>query len=135
MPRSLRWKYLQISRFGSPRSNITQSVRSSSSFQGKPAFSHFDFFAGFSAFSFFSIPTPVGNYSPDWAIAFQKDSVKHIFFVAETKGTMESLQLKPVEAAKLACARRLFNDLSTSHVRYAAVDSYQNLLNLMPSIR
>ena len=83
----------------------------------------------------FSIPTPVGNYSPDWAIAFQKDSVKHIFFVAETKGTMESLQLKPVEAAKLACARRLFNDLSTSRVRYAAVDSYQNLLNLMPSIR
>ena len=83
----------------------------------------------------FAIPTPVGNYSPDWAIAFQKDSVKHIFFVAETKGTMESLQLKPVEAAKLACARRLFNNLSTSHVRYAAVDSYQNLLSLMPSIR
>ena len=83
----------------------------------------------------FAIPTPVGNYSPDWAIAFQEGSVKHIFFVAETKGTMESLQLKPVEAAKLACARKLFNELSTSHVRYAAVDSYQNLLNLMPSIR
>ena len=83
----------------------------------------------------FAIPTPVGNYSPDWAIAFQEGSVKHIYFIAETKGTMESLQLKPVEAAKLACARRLFNDLSTSHVRYEAVDSYQNLLNLMPSIR
>lgn len=39
----------------------------------------------------FQIPTPVGNYSPDWAIAFYEGKVKHIFFVAETKGTMESL--------------------------------------------
>ena len=38
----------------------------------------------------FSIPTPVGNYSPDWAIAFNKGTVKHIFFIAETKGTMLS---------------------------------------------
>lgn len=45
----------------------------------------------------FSIPTPVGNYSPDWAIAFNKGTVKHIFFIAETKGTMETLNLRPVE--------------------------------------
>ena len=42
----------------------------------------------------FHIPTPVGNYSPDWAIAFQEGKVKHIYFVAETKGTMESLNLR-----------------------------------------
>lgn len=82
----------------------------------------------------FSIPTPVGNYSPDWAIAFKEGSVKHIFFIAETKGTMESMNLKPVEQAKLACAKRLFNNISTSHVRYSAVNSYQELLNVIPSL-
>lgn len=82
----------------------------------------------------FSIPTPVGSYSPDWAIAFQEGSVKHIFFIAETKGTMESMNLKPVEQAKLACAKRLFNNISTSHVRYSAVNSYQELLNVIPSL-
>lgn len=49
----------------------------------------------------FQIPTPVGNYSPDWAIAFYEGKVKHIFFVAETKGTMESLELRPIEQAKI----------------------------------
>ena len=79
----------------------------------------------------FSIPTPVGNYSPDWAIAFYEGTVKHIYFIAETKGTMESLQLRPIEQAKIACARKLFNQLSTSKVKYHDVDSYQSLLNIM----
>ena len=82
----------------------------------------------------FSIPTPVGNYSPDWAIAFNKGAVKHIFFIAETKGTMESLQLRPIEKAKISCARKLFNEISTEDVVYHDVDSYQNLLNIMPLI-
>lgn len=82
----------------------------------------------------FSIPTPVGNYSPDWAIAFNKGTVKHIFFVAETKGTMESLELRPIEQAKISCAKKLFNEISTDNVVYHDVDSYQNLLNIMPSI-
>jgi type III restriction enzyme len=82
----------------------------------------------------FSIPTPVGNYSPDWAIAFNAGSVKHIFFIAETKGTMESLQLRPIEKAKISCARKLFNELSTADVVYHDVDSYQSLLNIMPTI-
>ena len=59
----------------------------------------------------FSIPTPVGNYSPDWAIAFNEGVVKHIFFIAETKGTMETLNLKPIEQAKIACAKKLFSNL------------------------
>lgn len=79
----------------------------------------------------FAIPTPVGNYSPDWAIAFYEGTVKHIYFIAETKGTMESLNLRPIEQAKIKCARKLFNQLSTSKVKYHDVDSYQSLLNIM----
>ena len=82
----------------------------------------------------FQIPTPVGNYSPDWAIAFYEGTVKHIFFIAETKGTMESLELRPIEQAKISCARKLFNEMSTSKVVYHDVDSYQSLLNIMNSI-
>lgn len=79
----------------------------------------------------FKIPTPVGYYSPDWAIAFYEGTVKHIFFIAETKGTMDSLQLRPIEKAKISCAKKLFNQLSTSKVKYYDVDSYQSLLNIM----
>lgn len=79
----------------------------------------------------FAIPTPVGNYSPDWAIAFYEGKVKHIFFIAETKGTMESLNLRPIEQAKISCAKKLFNDISSSNVRYDAVDSYQSLLDVV----
>ncbi len=79
----------------------------------------------------FAIPTPVGNYSPDWAIAFNRGTVKHIFFIAETKGTMESLSLRPIEQAKIKCAKKLFAELSTEDVVYHEVDSYQTLLNIM----
>lgn len=82
----------------------------------------------------FSIPTPVGNYSPDWAIAFHKGAVKHIFFIAETKGTMETLNLKPIEKAKIDCAKKLFSGLSTADVVYDSVDSYQHLLDIMESL-
>lgn len=82
----------------------------------------------------FSIPTPVGNYSPDWAIAFHKGTVKHIFFIAETKGTMESLNLKPIEQAKIKCAKRLFAMLSKEDVVYHEVDSYHHLLNIMEKL-
>ena len=82
----------------------------------------------------FQIPTPVGNYAPDWAIAFEKGTVKHIFFIAETKGTMESLNLKPIEQTKIKCAKKLFNELSTEDVVYHDVDTYQHLLDLMDAI-
>ena len=82
----------------------------------------------------FYIPTPVGNYSPDWAIAFYEGTVKHIFFVAETKGTMESLNLRPIEQAKISCAKKLFNEMSTSKVKYHDVDSYQNLIDVMKAL-
>ena len=83
----------------------------------------------------FHIPTPVGNYSPDWAIAFYEGTVKHIFFIAETKGTMETLNIRPIEQAKISCAKKLFNEISTSKVKYHDVDSYQSLLNVMNSIK
>ncbi|NMA42832.1 MAG: type III restriction endonuclease [Oligosphaeraceae bacterium] len=82
----------------------------------------------------FAIPTPVGNYSPDWAIAFNVGTVKHIFFVAETKGTMKTLELRPIERAKISCARKLFNQLSTSKVKYHDVDSYQTLLAVINTL-
>lgn len=83
----------------------------------------------------FHIPTPVGNYAPDWAIAFNDNmGIKHIFFIAETKGSMDSMQLKGVEKAKIDCAKKLFNELSTSNVRYHEVSSYDKLLEVMKSI-
>lgn len=82
----------------------------------------------------FKIPTPVGNYSPDWAIAFKRGTVKHIFFIAETKGSMESMELRAVEKAKIDCAKKLFNELSTSQVRYHEVDSYANLLDIIKNL-
>ena len=82
----------------------------------------------------FQIPTPVGNYAPDWAIAFNKGTVKHIFFIAETKGSLDSMELRGVEKAKIACARKLFNDVSTSNVRYNAVSSYEQLLDLVQGV-
>jgi len=82
----------------------------------------------------FYIPTPVGNYSPDWAIAFKRGEVKHIFFIAETKGTMDSLKLRPIEQAKITCARKLFNEISTTGVKYHDVDSYKSMLDIMQTL-
>ncbi len=82
----------------------------------------------------FHIPTPVGNYSPDWAIAFHAGTVKHIFFVAETKGSMESFDLRPIEKAKTDCAKKLFNEMSGSKVRYDVVNDYQSLLNMVTTL-
>jgi len=80
------------------------------------------------------IPTPVGNYSPDWAIAFRKGSVKHVFFIAETKGTMDSANIHPIERSKIKCARRLFNEISTAGVKYHDVDSYKTLFDVIATL-
>lgn len=85
----------------------------------------------------FFIPTPVGDYNPDWAIAFRDDAtkIKHVYFVAETKGSMSTLQLKGVENAKIDCARKFFASLNhkAEHdgVKYDVVDSYDSLLQLV----
>jgi type III restriction enzyme len=77
----------------------------------------------------FFISTPVGKYNPDWAIAFHEGKVKHIYFVAETKGSMSSMQLREVEAAKIHCAREHFKAINTDAVVYDVVDGYETLLN------
>ena len=82
----------------------------------------------------FQIPTPVGNYAPDWAIAMQKNGVKHIFFIAETKGSMGSMELRGVEKAKIECAEKLFNSISTANVKYHKVTKYQDLLDAMNAV-
>ena len=79
----------------------------------------------------FAIPTPVGNYAPDWAIAFKEGTVKHIYFIAETKGSTEDMDLRPVEKAKIDCAKKLFNKMSTGIVRYDAVKDYQQLRSIV----
>lgn len=77
----------------------------------------------------FYISTPVGHYNPDWAIAFYEGTVKHIYFVAETKGSMSSMQLRLIEESKIHCAREHFKAISSGEVVYDVVDSYQELLN------
>lgn len=81
----------------------------------------------------FSIPTPVGDYNPDWAIAFRDDvtNIKNVYFVAETKGSMSSLQLKGVENAKIECARKFFSSLDKADVKYDVVTAYSELMQLV----
>ena len=82
----------------------------------------------------FFIPTPVGDYNPDWAIAFKEGSVKHVYFVAETKGSLSTLQLKGVEEAKIECARKFFaslNKKSSDDVTYDVITDYTELMQLV----
>lgn len=81
----------------------------------------------------FQIPTPVGNYAPDWAIAMEVDGIKHIFFIAETKGSMGSMEMeiRGIEKAKIECAEKLYNSISTAKVKYHKVTSYSDLLDEM----
>ena len=81
----------------------------------------------------FHIPTPMGNYSPDWAIAFEEGKVKHIYFVAETKGSMSSLQLREIEKNKIKCATKLFARLTQEDVKisYGKVDNFETLLSMV----
>ena len=79
----------------------------------------------------FYIPTPVGNYNPDWAIAFETGKVRHLYFVAETKGSMSSMELRGIEKSKIECARRFFAEITNEEVKYDVIDSYDQLTNLI----
>ena len=83
----------------------------------------------------FLIPTPVGDYNPDWAISFKEGSVKHVYFVAETKGSMSSLDLRPIEATKIKCARKFFDEINKKfdpeNVKYDVVDSFGKLMEVV----
>ncbi|ESQ87919.1 type III restriction enzyme, res subunit [Asticcacaulis sp. AC460] len=83
----------------------------------------------------FLIPTPVGDYNPDWAISFKEGSVRHVYFVAETKGTMSSMKLREIENTKIACARKFFdeigNKVSEDRVKYDVVTDYGKLMDIV----
>lgn len=79
----------------------------------------------------FKIPTPVGNYNPDWAIVFDNKDFKYVYFIAETKGSMSTMELREVEKAKIECARRHFKCLCSDFVKYDVVDSYDTLINML----
>ena len=81
----------------------------------------------------FYINTPMGHYNPDWAIVFREGSVKHVYFIAETKGSMCEIDLRETEKSKIACAHRHFASLSDSAVKYDVVNSYQELYNMVNS--
>ena len=79
----------------------------------------------------FFIPTPVGDYNPDWAIAFQQGKVKHVYFVAETKGSMSSMDLRKIEESKIECARKFFAKITSDQVKHDVVDGYGKLMELV----
>lgn len=83
----------------------------------------------------FQIPTPVGEYNPDWAISFREGSVKHVYFVAETKGSMSSMVLNEIEKTKIKCARKFFDEInkkySPENVKYDVVNSFGKLMELV----
>ncbi len=83
----------------------------------------------------FLIPTPVGDYNPDWAISFNQGSVKHIYFVAETKGSMSSMKLREIERTKIECAHKFFAELNdridADKVKYDVVTDYAKLMDLV----
>jgi type III restriction enzyme len=79
----------------------------------------------------FTIPTPVGGYTPDWAIAFKHGAVKHVYFVAETKGSMSSMEFRKIEESKIECARKFFSRITSGQVKYAVVNSYAKLMELV----
>ena len=80
----------------------------------------------------FFIPTPVGDYNPDWAISFKEGSVKHVYFIAETKGSLSSLDLRGIEGRKIDCARKFFKKLeeagSGEKVKYDVVTNFDQLM-------
>jgi type III restriction enzyme len=83
----------------------------------------------------FLIPTPVGDYNPDWALAFNQNTVKHIYFVAETKGSQPSLKFRELENEKIKCARKFFDELANTvpsdQVKYDVVTDFTDLMALV----
>lgn len=78
----------------------------------------------------FYISTPMGRYNPDWAVVFQEGSVKHIYFVAETKGAL-GVELRETEQKKIECAKKHFASIADSTVKYDAVTRYEDLYNII----
>ena len=80
----------------------------------------------------FYINTPMGKYNPDWAVAFREGSVKHVYFIAETKGTDDlPSDLRGTENSKIECARKHFAAISEKDVIFDVVKNYQKLYDVV----
>lgn len=59
----------------------------------------------------FKIDTPIGDYNPDWAFVTERE--EKLYFVRETKGTLDSEERRTKENQKIDCGRRHFEELGT----------------------
>ena len=74
----------------------------------------------------FKIPTPLGSYNPDWAIVIEDNGQNKLYFVVETKGSIEGKDLRPTELAKIQCGEKHFAALDND-AKFVKADSFQKL--------
>ncbi len=79
----------------------------------------------------FYVSTPIANYNPDWAIVLDKEKVKHIYFIAETKGSDNMGDLRSVEQLKIHCAKEHFKTISGGEVKFDVITNYRKLLEIV----
>ena len=79
--------------------------------------------------NWFKIPTPIGNYNPDWALVFEDDH--KIYFVAETKDTgtseVDLTKLREEEQLKIKCGKAHFKEFA--NLKYLVVKNVRELTN------
>jgi len=77
----------------------------------------------------YNIYTPVGKFSPDWMIVFDKNKIKYAYFVIESKGSTRKLEHRGVERVKIDCAKKHFQAISDDNVKFDTVSSFDELRN------
>ena len=73
----------------------------------------------------------MGNYNPDWSLAFDIKDIKYIYFIA---GTMQQMKLRTVEKAKIICAKKHFEAISDGKIKYGVVNTYEELIDLITGV-
>ncbi|NNM84945.1 MAG: DEAD/DEAH box helicase family protein [Phycisphaerales bacterium] len=75
----------------------------------------------------FKIPTPLGNYNPDWAVVVELDGQEKLYFVVESKGSIFADAIRPTEQAKIDCGKKHFEALDTG-VEFTKADTFDNFM-------
>ncbi len=75
----------------------------------------------------FTIPTPLGNYNPDWAVLVELDGREKLYFVVESKGSMSAEAIRPIEQDKIDCGKKHFEALDTG-VGFTKADTFENFM-------
>jgi type III restriction enzyme len=75
--------------------------------------------------TWFANDTPLGGFSPDWAVLVDRAGTEALYFVVETKGNTLTQTLRPVEHAKILCGHAHFQALGPE-VRFAATSSFES---------